>query len=39
VTPAAALLDTLGQPQPPAQTMVRQWLDNWTGLGLIVTGM
>jgi hypothetical protein len=36
---AAALLDTQGQPEPPEQTMVRRWLDTWTGLGLIVTGM
>src|SRR5713101_943302 len=36
---AAALLDTRGCPEPPEQTMVRQWLDTWTGLGLVVTGM
>jgi hypothetical protein len=36
---AGALLDTQGRPAPPEQTMVRQWLDTWTGLGLIVTGM
>ena len=34
-----ALLDTHGQPEPLEQTMVRQWLDNWTGLGRVVTGM
>ncbi len=36
---AVALLDTRGRPEPPEQTMVRQWLDTWTGVGLIVTGM
>jgi hypothetical protein len=36
---AAALLDTQGQPEPPEQTMVREWLDSWTGVGQVVTGM
>lgn len=36
---AAALLDTRGQPEPPEQKLARQWLDSWTGLGLVVTGM
>lgn len=34
-----ALLDTQGRPEPPEQTLVKQWLDNWTGLGHVVTGM
>jgi hypothetical protein len=34
-----ALLDTRGQPAPPQVQTVRTWLDNWTGLGHVVTGM
>jgi hypothetical protein len=34
-----ALLDTRGQPAPPEVQTVRTWLDNWTGLGHVVTGM
>jgi hypothetical protein len=34
-----ALLDTRGKPAPLEVQTVRKWLDNWTGLGHIVTGM
>ena len=34
-----ALLDTRGQPTPPVVQTVRTWLDNWQGLGHVVTGM
>ena len=34
-----ALLDTRGKPTPAEVQMVRRWLDNWTGLGHVVTGM
>jgi hypothetical protein len=34
-----ALLDTRGQPAPPEVQTVRRWLDNWTGIGHVVTGM
>jgi hypothetical protein len=34
-----ALLDTQGKPEPPEHTMVKTWLDNWMGLGHVVTGM
>jgi hypothetical protein len=33
------LLDTQGKPEPPEQTMIKKWLDNWQGLGHVVTGM
>jgi hypothetical protein len=36
---AAALLDTRGRPEPPEVTIVKRWLDNWTGLGHVITGM
>jgi hypothetical protein len=36
---AAALLDTRGRPAPPEQAMIRQWLESWTGVGHVVTGM
>jgi hypothetical protein len=34
-----ALLDTRGKPAPPKVQTVRRWLDNWTGVGHVVTGM
>lgn len=34
-----ALLDTRGQPVPPKVQTVRRWLDSWTGVGHVVTGM
>jgi hypothetical protein len=34
-----ALLRTRGQPAPREVQTVRRWLDNWTGVGHIVTGM
>ena len=34
-----ALLDTRGKPEPKEQTLVKEWLDNWKGLGHIATGM
>ena len=34
-----ALVDTQGKPAPKEIQLVRDWLDNWTGVGLIVTGM
>ena len=34
-----ALLHTRGQPAPPEVQTVRRWLDNWTGVGHVVTGM
>ena len=34
-----ALLDTKGKPAPPEVQTVRKWLDNWKGLGHVVTGM
>lgn len=33
-----ALLDTRGKPAPPEVETVRKWLDNWQGLGHVVTG-
>lgn len=27
------------RPEPPEVAPLRQWLDSWTGLGVIVTGM
>lgn len=33
------LLDTRGEPAPPAVKTVREWLNNWAGLGHVVTGM
>ncbi len=33
------LLDTRGKPAPPAVKTVREWLNNWTGVGHVVTGM
>jgi hypothetical protein len=33
------LLDTRGKPAPPAVQTVREWLNNWAGLGHVVTGM
>src|ERR1700704_5087262 len=32
------LLDTRGKPAPPAVETVREWLNNWGGLGHVVTG-
>jgi hypothetical protein len=34
-----ALLDTRGKPAPPEVQTVRRWLDNWTGIGHVVTEM
>jgi hypothetical protein len=34
-----ALLDTRGKPAPPEGQTVRTWLDSWTGIGHVVTGM
>jgi len=34
-----ALLDRRGKPAPKEQTRVKEWLDNWKGLGQVVTGM
>jgi hypothetical protein len=34
-----ALLDTRGKPGPPEVQTVRKWLDNWTGIRRVVTGM
>jgi hypothetical protein len=34
-----ALLDTRGKSIPPEVDTVRKWLDNWTGIGHITTGM
>ena len=34
-----ALPDTRGKPAPPEVQTVRTWLDNWQGVGHIVTGM
>src|SRR5258707_12517199 len=34
-----ALVDTKGKPVPKDVQLVREWLDNWKGLGLVVTGM
>ena len=34
-----ALLDTRGKPMPPEVQTVRTWLDTWTGIGHVVTGM
>jgi hypothetical protein len=36
---AVALLDTRGKPPAPETLMMRQWLDNWRGVGDVVTGM
>ena len=33
------LLDTGGKPAPPEVQTVRKWLDNWRGVGNVVTGM
>jgi hypothetical protein len=34
-----ALLGTRGKPAPPEVQTVRRWLDNWRGVGDVVTGM
>jgi hypothetical protein len=34
-----ALLDTKDKPAPKEIQLVRGWLDNWTGLGHVATGM
>jgi hypothetical protein len=34
-----ALVDTKGQPARKEIQLVREWLDNWTGLGHVVVGM
>jgi hypothetical protein len=34
-----ALLHTQGKAEPPEQTMIKKWLDNWQGVGQVVTGM
>ena len=34
-----ALVDTKGQPAPKEVQLMREWLDTWTGIGQIVTGM
>ena len=34
-----ALLDTKGKPAPKEVQLVREWLDTWTGIGHVVTGM
>lgn len=34
-----ARLDTRGRPAPKEIQLVREWLDNWTGIGHVVTGM
>ena len=34
-----ALLDTHGKPAPPEVQTLRKWLDNWTGIGHVMTGM
>ena len=34
-----ALVDTQGKPAPKEIQLVREWLDNWKGLGHVVTGM
>ena len=33
------LVDTRGKPAPPEVQTVRTWLDNWRGVGDVVTGM
>ena len=33
-----ALLDIRGKPAPPEVQTVRTWLDNWRGVGDVVTG-
>jgi len=34
-----ALVDTKGKPAPKEIQLVREWLDNWKGLGLVATAM
>jgi len=34
-----ALVDTQGKPAPKEILLVREWLDNWKGLGHVVVGM
>jgi hypothetical protein len=34
-----ALVDTQGKPAPKEIQLVREWLDNWKGLGQVVTGL
>lgn len=34
-----ALLNTQGKPAPPEVQTVRKWLDNWRGVGDVITGM
>ena len=34
-----ALVDTKGKPAPKEVLLVREWLDNWEGLGHVVVGM
>jgi hypothetical protein len=34
-----ALVDTQGKPAPKEIQLVREWLDNWKGLGHVVVGM
>jgi hypothetical protein len=34
-----ALVDTKGKPAPKEVQLVREWLDTWTGIGHVVTGM
>src|SRR5713101_4782552 len=34
-----ALVDTKGKPAPKETQLVREWLDNWKGIGQVVTGM
>ena len=34
-----ALVDTQGMPAPKEIQLVREWLDNWKGLGHVVVGM
>jgi hypothetical protein len=34
-----ALLETRGKPASPEVQNVRKWLDDWTGIGHVVTGM
>jgi len=34
-----ALVDTKGKPASKEVQLVREWLDNWKGIGHVVTGM
>ena len=34
-----ALIDTKGKPAPKEVLLVREWLDNWKGIGHVVAGM